>query len=292
MRRLPTLVTGLALLTLISLQVGASLPVGASELSGWMSSLEEAKKSASVSGKPILVDLYADWCGWCKRLEHQVYATPRFKEYASRFVLLRVDVEDRGEGSRLQQRFEAYSLPTTLIVDADLVSVGKVEGFLPVASYIESLEGELARYRELMSRFEKQKGSSDVGTVQALATELHERGDGKRSAALWTRLLDTGKVNPASLGQFHYRLADAWRLAGDLGKAQAAISKAQLEAAERKDVRLAEASDLMAFRITQELGECKRALEAIQAFLKQYPASEYRTFARQSLRDLQSKSTC
>lgn len=286
MRRLPSFLTGLALLTV------TSLPVGAAELSGWMSSLEDAKKSATTSGKPILVDLYAEWCGWCKRLERQVYSTPRFKEYASRFVLLRVDVEDRGEGSRLQQRFEAFSLPTTLIVDAELVSVGKVEGFLPVESYIESLEGELARYRELMVRYEKQKGSVDVSTVQSLATELYERSDGRRSAALWARLLDSGKVNPASLGQFHYRLADAWRLAGDLGKAQAAITKAQREAAGRQDFRLAEASDLMAFRITQELGECKRALEAIQAFLKQYPASEYRTFARQSLRDLQAKSTC
>ncbi len=38
----------------------------------WVS-FEEAMALAKKDGKPVLVDVYTDWCGWCKRLDATTY---------------------------------------------------------------------------------------------------------------------------------------------------------------------------------------------------------------------------
>ena len=109
---------------------------------GWLTSLDEAVELARSSQRQIMVDLWADWCTWCKRLEEDVFSTAEFAEYAQRFVLLRVDTDDGGEGTRLMERFQVASLPTTLILTADLVKVGELQGYLKAEQYIQSLDLE------------------------------------------------------------------------------------------------------------------------------------------------------
>lgn len=256
---------------------------------GWLTRLDEAKKAAEASGRFLVVDLYADWCGWCKVLEREVFSSPRFKQYASKFVLLRVDVEDGGEGSMLQSRFEAYSLPTTLVLDPNLVLVGRVEGYAPVDAFLKSLESEIAAYGQLAARFEKEKGSSNLRVLEGLAGELFARTDGRRAASLYQRMIDAGKPSPALVPRIEYQLAESWRLAGDYGKARAALAAARRDADARKDSAMVEACDLLAARIAQASGDCQQAITALEAFLQQYPQSGFQDFARHNLRSLKQQ---
>ena len=47
--------------------------------SSWHKTLAEAEAEAKKTNKLILVDMYADWCGWCKRFEQEVYPSARFQ---------------------------------------------------------------------------------------------------------------------------------------------------------------------------------------------------------------------
>lgn len=38
--------------------------------------IEEAEKMTKKSPRPIFVDTYTDWCGWCKRLDSDVFTNP------------------------------------------------------------------------------------------------------------------------------------------------------------------------------------------------------------------------
>ena len=48
--------------------------------------------AASREGKPVMLDLYADWCISCKVLERSVFPKPEVAARLSRFNLLRADV--------------------------------------------------------------------------------------------------------------------------------------------------------------------------------------------------------
>jgi len=39
----------------------------------WIS-VEEAYEKSKTDAKPILIDVYTDWCGWCKRMDKDTYA--------------------------------------------------------------------------------------------------------------------------------------------------------------------------------------------------------------------------
>ena len=46
----------------------------------WMT-MEEAMREHSKIQKPILVDFYTDWCGWCKRMIQTTYSDPSIAQY-------------------------------------------------------------------------------------------------------------------------------------------------------------------------------------------------------------------
>ena len=43
-------------------------------------SIEEAAALATTSPRPIFVDAYTDWCGWCKRLDKDTFSHPVIAE--------------------------------------------------------------------------------------------------------------------------------------------------------------------------------------------------------------------
>ncbi len=56
--------------------------------------LEQAKNSH----KKVLVDVYTEWCGWCAKMDSEVYSDPGVKDYLSRnFVLIRMNAEGEGK---------------------------------------------------------------------------------------------------------------------------------------------------------------------------------------------------
>src|SRR5262249_10263048 len=43
----------------------------------WEHGMRSALKSASADNRVIVVDVYTDWCGWCKRMDKFVYSDPK-----------------------------------------------------------------------------------------------------------------------------------------------------------------------------------------------------------------------
>ncbi|MGB5392152.1 MAG: thioredoxin family protein [Thermoanaerobaculia bacterium] len=280
----------LRLLCFAAVFVAAVSAQGSTE---WGKSVAEARALAESSNRLILVDLYADWCHWCKRLESDVFSTEEFQLYSKKFVLLRVDTEDGAEGADLQEKFSAYNLPTILLVDHRLVEFGRVEGYAPTDQFIGVVEREIAEFRALEAGYERFADTNDPGALAVLADEFHKRGDGKRASSLYRRLLETDTLDKEKANWTRLQLADALRLDEQFDLASQEVSDARDRGRTTGNQDLIERLDLVQAQISLDRGDCSAARSELRRFLLTHPASQLRPWAQRTLDDLDTDpSTC
>lgn len=96
---------------------------GASEYTGgpirWQYSMTNAKREAKANGGVIIVDIYTDWCGWCKRMDKDIYESPTVAALSRKDVFLKYNAEDGGEGQSFARKMNVRGYPTTFILDSD-----------------------------------------------------------------------------------------------------------------------------------------------------------------------------
>ncbi len=101
----------------------------------WNTNLEKAIEISNKTNKPLLLFFTgSDWCGWCKRLQAEVFFKPEFETWAKKnVVLVEVDFPRRtqlsqelqNQNSQLGQFFGVQGFPTIWFVNAAKVD-GKV----------------------------------------------------------------------------------------------------------------------------------------------------------------------
>jgi thiol-disulfide isomerase/thioredoxin len=270
-------------------QTDASTPATEAAALTWHQSLEPAVAAARASGKPLLVDLYAEWCGWCHKLEAEVFSSPRFAERAADFVLLRVDVEDDGEGGWLRRRLGVVSLPTLAILDADLVRMGLVDGYAPTNLYLIKIARALASYEAMEERDRERAASDDRSTLEAVGRELLGRQDGAFAARVYEKLLATPDLAPAERAELLLWRAHGERLARRYDEAAATLVEARslLAGGDARNPKLHDALDLGVLQLAEDRGGCT-GVAVLEDFLRQRAKSRHASRAKSDIAELRS----
>lgn len=59
---------------------------------------EEAAALNKTAPKKIFVDVYTDWCGWCKRMDRSTFSDPKVMEYmAANFYAVKLNAEQKAD---------------------------------------------------------------------------------------------------------------------------------------------------------------------------------------------------
>lgn len=101
----------------------------------WHTDLNEAIKISQKEKKPIMLFFTgSDWCGWCMKLQKEVFYKDEFKKWAKENVVL-VDVDfprnnqqtqaTKDQNNLLQQQFSVRGYPTVWFVKPEKTKEGK-----------------------------------------------------------------------------------------------------------------------------------------------------------------------
>ncbi|WP_336818272.1 protein-disulfide reductase DsbD [Cedecea sp. MMO-103] len=97
---------------------------------------------AGAKGKPVMLDLYADWCVACKEFEKYTFSDPQVQKALSGTVLLQADVTaNNADDKALLKHLQVLGLPTILFFDANGVEqpADRVTGFMDASAFSEHL---------------------------------------------------------------------------------------------------------------------------------------------------------
>ena len=115
-------------------------------------SFEKGMAEAKKTNKKLLVDVYTDWCGWCKRMDAETYANSVVSGYlGEKYVVVKLNAESSDKQSykgrqyteqQLAGEFGVTGYPTTLFFTADgkpitgLPGYADADNFKTILSYI------------------------------------------------------------------------------------------------------------------------------------------------------------
>lgn len=97
---------------------------------------------AQARGKPVMLDLYADWCVACKEFEKYTFSDPQVQAALKETVLLQVDVTaNSAEDAALLRHLGVPGLPTILFFDAqgNAQPAQRVAGFMDAEAFSRHL---------------------------------------------------------------------------------------------------------------------------------------------------------
>ncbi|AKE61382.1 protein-disulfide reductase DsbD [Citrobacter farmeri] len=104
-----------------------------------VASVEELNQAlAEAKGKPVMLDLYADWCVACKEFEKYTFSHPQVKQALGDTVLLQANVTaNNAQDVALLKHLQVLGLPTILFFDAQGQEhpQARVTGFMDAATF-------------------------------------------------------------------------------------------------------------------------------------------------------------
>lgn len=93
----------------------------------WMTDPQRAAANARRSGKPLLIQVTAEWCGYCRQMKRETFAASSVRRrVAESYLPLTIDADRR---RALVQRIGIDALPTTLIVAPDMRVLRVLRGY-------------------------------------------------------------------------------------------------------------------------------------------------------------------
>lgn len=144
--------------SLAILSASTSLALAGGE--GWHTDWEAAKANSKAENKPILINLTgSDWCGWCIKIEKEVFSQKAFKDFAAaNLILMEADfpkkkeqaAELKKQNAALEKQYLAGGFPTVYLLDSEgkklSEDIGELKG--GTDAYIAKLKELLAKTKE------------------------------------------------------------------------------------------------------------------------------------------------
>ncbi|MDI6766419.1 MAG: thioredoxin fold domain-containing protein [Bacteroidota bacterium] len=128
--------------------------------------LAEAKKAK----KKIIVDVYTDWCKWCKKLDKEVYADDSVAAYLQKqYILVKVNGESSTQikykgkqltEMQLTQLLKVTGFPAIIFLDTSGEVIDRISGFvpadrfLPIVRYIGEDHYKKMTWEEFLNKFQ------------------------------------------------------------------------------------------------------------------------------------------
>lgn len=141
-RRSLTYIVSLCALAIILMVAGALQAVADSI--AWRTNFASATAEAQKTNKPLLVDFYTSWCGWCKQLDSETYTDARVVALSKSFVCVKLDAE---KDRKTTARYKVTGYPTIVFLNSQTKELSRIVGFRDAKAFATAMQNALNKAR-------------------------------------------------------------------------------------------------------------------------------------------------
>ncbi|WP_192349939.1 thioredoxin fold domain-containing protein [Algoriphagus sp. Y33] len=111
---------------------------------------EEAVAATEANPKMLLIDVYTDWCGWCKKMDKETFTDPVVVSYINeKFYAVKMNAEDnkrkfdfKGKEyteAKMAAAMRVNSYPNFVIIDPTLKNITQLPGYRQPVQFLDGL---------------------------------------------------------------------------------------------------------------------------------------------------------
>jgi len=124
---------------------------------GWVTDFAAASETAKEEGKYMILNFTgSDWCGWCIKLDDEVFSKEAYRSYASENLVeveldfpnkKKLPIETIQQNNELSDTYDIRGYPTILILSPEGEEVART-GYRPggAEAYVDHLQSIIRRH--------------------------------------------------------------------------------------------------------------------------------------------------
>lgn len=167
----------------------------------WENDFDKAIEMSKQENKPIMIDVYTDWCGACKEMDSTTFSNKDVIDNTINFITLKFNPEKASNGNEFMKKYNILGFPTMLFMDSDGFVIRRIVGYIESDELINEMNGIKEKQENIKKEFQ-----NDSPSIEKLDIYF-DSGYAKEASEMYDTLIKENKISGADVPKYMSKIA-------------------------------------------------------------------------------------